>query len=585
MKNYQEKVSVFFYSLAILYKTMPVYFFIFLFLILIQAVLPTIGVVLSIDIINKISDGFFDDLYIMVSFWMLSLILPGIITPFVTTIQTMMNQRASYAIQVRIMTLTANITDLKIMEQPEVHNTFDVLSKEASYKPLSFLISLIDCLKGSITLISLSIVLASLSWWLPFALLLPIIPVTLSLTKAQIDVFETMLGKGLTSRLIIYYLSVMLNIHLIKEIKMYGLSAFFMGKHEKEFKNLEKELNHVRKKQLYIPQLWNAVYLAVSILSMYWIVSNIIKGEISLGGMVGIIQSISLFCASCQWLVFSFSNLGVSQLFFYRLKEIENLASNQEHKYVLSAMPEDRTIKFENVSFSYNDTDKTLSNINLTLYPNDNIAIVGENGSGKSTLIKLLCRLYKPTEGVITMGGVDISTIDINVWYKEFSVLFQDFGKYNLSISENVTIGNSEQSNNKARFIKACEDAGFELNCYPSANHMLGREFYGNDLSGGQWQRLSLARSFFSGGSVIIFDEPTSAIDPKAEAYLFDTFYELSKGQTSIMITHRLGGLKHVNRIIVLASGELVEDGSPEELLKKEGYYSYLYNTQKKQYY
>ncbi|WP_128575359.1 ATP-binding cassette domain-containing protein [Photorhabdus temperata] len=212
---------------------------------------------------------------------------------------------------------------------------------------------------------------------------------------------------------------------------------------------------------------------------------------------MGLYSLFLCFALLVNGLFFHSAILGYLSFFFYRLKEIENLASNQEYKYVLSAMPEDRTIKFENVSFSYNDTDKILSNINLTLYPNDNIAIVGENGSGKSTLIKLLCRLYKPTEGVITMGGVDISTIDINVWYKEFSVLFQDFGKYNLSISENVTIGNSEQSNNEARFIKACEDAGFELNCYPSANHMLGREFYGNDLSGGQWQRLSLARAFF----------------------------------------------------------------------------------------
>lgn len=209
---------------------------------------------------------------------------------------------------------------------------------------------------------------------------------------------------------------------------------------------------------------------------------------------------------------------------------------------------------------------------------------VGENGAGKSTLIKLLCKLYKPSSGRIACNGIDILSIDTKIWWQHISAIFQDFGHYNLTVMENVTFTDNIDSFIEEKFLESCRQAKFTLDEVYHANSFLGKEYEGTELSGGQWQRLALARTLFADGSLVILDEPTSAMDPRVESQLFMQFYELVKGKTSVMVTHRLGAVKNSSRIIVLKNGKLIEDGTPEELERIKGEYYSLLTLQRNQF-
>lgn len=482
------------------------------------------------------------------------------------------------------MEAACRIDDLMLIESPDLHDDLEILSREAAHRPLNLLVNLIDIFRGTLTLLSLSMVLGSVVWWLPLAFLLPLIPVTFAVAYSQIDIFKAMLGKGMPARRVKYFLSVLLDVKLAKEIRLFNLSGFFLDKHQQSFNELEDELNLIRKKQLMRPQPWNLLYLLCALGVMFWFVDYLSTGKISVGGLLGTIQSISFFGLSCQWMVYSFANVGVCFGFFARLKALETIAEATQDSPVEEKAGQLQEITFEDVSFAYHGENFVLKNINLTLRAGDHLAIVGENGAGKSTLIKLLCRLYRPTTGRITCNGIDIASIDIQQWRSQLSAIFQDFGHYNLTIKENVTFNNIATSESERDFLLACEKAQFDLDKGIVPEMLIGKEYAGTELSGGQWQRLALARALYSPGDLIILDEPTSAMDPRVEAEIFRQFSALVQGKTAVMVTHRLGVVKHANYLIVLKQGEIVERGTPAELEQSQGEYYSLLKLQREQY-
>ena len=353
-----------------------------------------------------------------------------------------------------------------------------------------------------------------------------------------------------------------------------------MSKHKENFLELENDLNRIRKKQIIRPQGWNLLYFVTASFVMYWFSNYLATGEVSNGELLGVIQAITYFALTCQWGVYSLANLSVCFEFFRRLFAIENMPFN--NKGNITDIPKDRTIKFENVSFSYQENNCVIENISFEIKDGEHIALIGENGAGKSTIIKLLCRLYYPDTGRITVGGVDINEIDVDVWRKNISAIFQDFGHYNLTVEENIYLGDIENIGDKKALDKTCENAGFKLPNGVTYTTFLGKEYSGAELSGGQWQRLAIARALYSSKSrIVILDEPTSALDPRIEASFFKHFSQCTKNKTSIMVTHRMGSVKNSDKIIVLKKGKIVEQGTPDELLELNGEYCELLNIQK----
>jgi len=242
-------------------------------------------------------------------------------------------------------------------------------------------------------------------------------------------------------------------------------------------------------------------------------------------------------------------------------------------------------IEFKNVSFRYPNTKRyILKNFNLTIQTGDKIAFVGENGAGKTTLIKLLLRFYDVTDGEIIINGVNIKHINLEKWYTLIGALFQDFIKYQFTFKENIYFGNKKEINNLDLLKEAIKKSGaneYVKDLPLQYDQTVGKMFKnGIDLSGGQWQKLALARAFFKNAPMLILDEPTSAIDAKAEYEIFQHVQELQKDKTVIIISHRFSTVRNADKIFVLDEGKIIEEGNHETLMKKKGLYAELFNIQ-----
>jgi len=245
-------------------------------------------------------------------------------------------------------------------------------------------------------------------------------------------------------------------------------------------------------------------------------------------------------------------------------------------------------IVLSNVSFKYPNAEKqAVKNVSFTFKKGETLAIVGENGSGKSTLIRLICGLYLPDEGSVRINGTDTRELTGKALYENTSAVFQKYQKYQMLLDENITISESGKEYDEAVLDGICEMAGVDKSesAFPNGyKTMLSREFDGVDLSGGQWQRVAIARGFFRSHNLIILDEPTAAIDPYEETRIYNRFAEISKNKSAVIVTHRLGSVKLADRIIVMKDGEVVQIGTHEKLINVEGEYKRLYEAQEQWY-
>lgn len=268
---------------------------------------------------------------------------------------------------------------------------------------------------------------------------------------------------------------------------------------------------------------------------------------------------------------------------YYRLIDLQPEVIDPDNAVaVKNAVPE---IEFKEVSFAYPGQDKPVfSDLNFTIKPGEHVALVGENGAGKSTLIKLLLRFYQPSSGRILINGVDLKDISIESWYRQIATLFQQFNTYPFSIEENITVGNSQIKPSQKLLHEAADFSGVTelIDDYPhSWDTVLDSSFEkGIEPSGGQWQRVALARAFYRKANVIILDEPTSAIDAKAEYTIFNNIFNHYQQTSALIVSHRFSTVRRADRIVVLDHGKVVEQGSHKELMKKRGHYHDLFTKQ-----
>ena len=251
--------------------------------------------------------------------------------------------------------------------------------------------------------------------------------------------------------------------------------------------------------------------------------------------------------------------------------------------------PMTQGIVFDHVSFHYpGGTRQVLNDISLTIRPGEHIALVGENGAGKTSLVKLLSGLYTPTHGRITVDGIELNQFETSALRKEISVIFQDFAKYHMTAQENIWLGNVSSPPVPSSIVAAAQKAGVDgvIESLPKGYHnILGKWFEGGEeLSMGEWQKVALARAFLRDAPIIILDEPTSAMDAKAEYELFQRFHELTKDRTTILISHRLSTVKMVDRVYVLEEGRIIEAGTHDELIDRNGKYANMFSLQAKPY-
>jgi len=336
---------------------------------------------------------------------------------------------------------------------------------------------------------------------------------------------------------------------------------------------------------------WGLVATFSYYLAYAWIVWRAVGGEISLGDMT-------------LYLSISRQSQGMFEAIFYGLGDLyENglFMSNLfaflalQPQMVITATPRvvprqfQKGIEFRNVSFRYDGhTTYALRNINLHIRPGEKIALVGRNGAGKTTLIKLLTRLYDPTEGQILLDGVDLRDYDLRDLRQRIGVIFQDFVRYHLAAAENVGFGQIEALEDRPRIVASAQKSGAHpvINALPEQYEtMLGRWFSkGRDLSGGEWQKIALARAFMRDCEMIVLDEPTAALDAENELRVFQQFRELTEDRMAVLISHRFSTVRMADRIFVIEDGQVTEQGTHADLLAEGGTYARLFTLQAESY-
>ena len=482
--------------------------------------------------------------------------------------------------------------DISFYENP---TNYDILTKALSdleWRPTRFIFSLLSSFQNLITVLGFIATVIGFNPIIGIISLVAALPTFFAARDSGFIMFETYDMNTPGGRRAQYIDKLLTSEESAKELRLYNLSQIFIHKRNQYlFENIERRLKAVEAQAKNF-SISESLAMVFQYLSVTYIVYMAVRRQITIGEFSLVVLAISRVR---QQLSLSLADLGEvieNSLFFKNINELLKfpIRHNLETTSILNADSNVREIIFDNVSFSYpGSTKKIFHNLSLVLRPDEATAIVGVNGAGKTTLIKLLLRLYEPTDGSIKYNGVDIQSYDINAYQLLFSVILQDFMKYQFTVTDNIRISQFKDNFDMEDVEDAAMKAGIRdfITSLPNTwNTFLGRQFEteGQNLSGGQWQKIALARVLYRNAPILILDEPTAALDAEAEATLFATYKSITAGKMSILITHRFNTVKLADRIIVLEAGNIIEDGSHNDLMNRKGRYFAMYSSQAKSY-
>lgn len=375
---------------------------------------------------------------------------------------------------------------------------------------------------------------------------------------------------------------------VVKELKLFNLKSHFLKRYESLFDKYFYEQKKAAKKETLLFIVVGIIEGTFSVLAAWLVINSFIKGSISIGELTFFWALLFQFSEHARYMVRMIGELSQNSTFITPIvKLLKFKPVIQEVKNPLSFPKKlKQGIEFRNVTFFYpRSKTPALKNFNLVIKPDESIAIVGENGSGKTTLIKLLTRLYDVSSGEILIDGTNIKNYSLDSLYENLGVIFQDFVKYEAIVEENISFGNIKRAKRKLEVHESSlksEAWDFIKNLESKYKTHLGKTLLdeGVELSVGQWQKIALSRAFFKNAQILCLDEPTAAVDAKAEYLLFKKFERLTKGKTTLLISHRFSTVRMANKIVVVDKGRLVEQGSHRDLLRKGGKYSKLFKMQ-----
>jgi ATP-binding cassette, subfamily B, bacterial len=376
-----------------------------------------------------------------------------------------------------------------------------------------------------------------------------------------------------------------------KEVKIFNLSGFLTDR----FRFLSDKFYKDNKKIAVKRSLWGTLFAVLGSLGYYgayvFIIFKTITGKLSIGDLTFLAGSFRQLRSLLEGILSRFTAVSQGAIYLKDFFDFFNIKS--KIKPPVNPLPFPDPIKegftFENVGFRYANSERWANrHLNFTLHAGEKLALVGENGAGKTTLVKLLARLYEPTEGRILLDGHDLSEYDLEELRTQVGVIFQDYIRYQMSVSQNIAVGNISEKENENLIINSAKQslADILVQRLPGKyKQALGKRFNnGVELSGGEWQKIALARAYMKNAQLLILDEPTSALDARAEFEVFQRFADLTKGKTAVLISHRFSTVRMADRILVLEKGQLIEVGSHEELLQQNGRYAELFYLQAKGY-
>lgn len=597
------------YIFKLVWKTGPWILFAMLFFAVFQGVMPVVGSKISEAVLNELQSryGLFDgdfagffgtSVFFLLVFMFTYNILTSIVNTFKNTVTRIAGELVVRTVKLEIMSKAREL-DLCSFDLPAFYEKLENANREAGTRPIQILSSTFSMVSNIITLISFVVILATELWWAALVMVAVSVPSAIINFYYRRKHFQYMRRRSKDRRQMNYYSDLMVNKDMVKEIRMFDLSDTFITRYRETFDRYFAGIRALILRE----NVWHVIITVVSSVVncafFAWFAYRVVTGGYQIG-------TYSLYTGALGQIAGQVSALiGVSATIYEGTLFIDNLTSFLKEKpTVVPVLPEERkeegplkvkhgqahTIEFRHVSFIYPGTErKVLDDVNLVIRPGETLVLVGLNGAGKTTLLKLLTRLYDPTEGVILLDGEDIRAYDVKDLYSMYGIIFQDFGKYAVSVTENIHFGDIRKEMKEEDIRKAAEEA----NATDYIGHLpngfdtpLMRIFEENgiELSIGQWQKLAIARAFYSDSDVLILDEPTASLDPMAEQEIFNQFDRLRADKTTIFVSHRLSSATVASKIAVLEYGKLIEEGDHRTLMAKRGRYYELFSTQAKRY-
>jgi len=500
-------------------------------------------------------------------------------------LRAQLGQRVNEMILEKALTL-----ELRHFEDSEFYDKLTRARREASVRPLSLVMRSFGLVQNGIALVSFGTLLWQFSPWAVLVLLVAGLPSFVAEAKFSGDAFRLFRWRSPETRMQMYLETVLAREDHAKEVQLFGLGPLLLDRYRAIFRKVFREDRALTIRR----DTWGFFLGLISTAAFYaayaWIAVSAVRGAITLGQMTMYVLLFRQGQAAVSASLAAISGMYEDNLYLSTLYDYLDTPVDAPSGTAAAGPAPGDGVRFDAVSFTYpGATEPAVSEVSFHLQPGHSLALVGENGSGKTTLIKLLTRLYVPSAGRITLDGLDLAEWNPAALRRRVAVIFQDFARYQLKVGENIGVGDVAHFDDEARWREAAELATaspFVDELPAGYQTQLGKWFKdGRELSGGQWQKIALARAFIrEGADILVLDEPTAAMDARAEAQVFAQFRELARERMVILISHRFSTVRMADQILVIQGGRILEQGNHEALMQQDGHYAHLFTLQARGY-